>query len=72
VISRYIVIALALGVAMFQASRGNYVESAGLFGLAVGLGLLRFAPKQAPYRRLAYVCFAVTAVAVSLVIFRRY
>jgi hypothetical protein len=72
VISRYIVIALALGVALFQASRGNYVESTGLFGLAIGLGLLRFAPKNAPYRRFAYVFFAITAVAVGFVLYRRY
>jgi len=72
VISRYIVIALAFGVAIFQASRGNWIESIGLLALAAGLGFLRFAPKETRYRRAAYACFVVTAVAVGFVLVRRY
>jgi hypothetical protein len=70
VISRYLVILLALGVGVFQASRGNYVEALGLFGLSGGLAILRFGPQ--PYRRAAYLCFALTAVAVVVVFARRY
>lgn len=71
-ISRYIVIVLAFGVALFQASRGNWLEATGLFGLGGGLALLRFGPKEPRFRRAAYVCFAVTAIAIILVLVRRY
>ena len=71
-ISRYIVIALAFGVAVFQASRGNWIESTGLLALGAGLVALRFAPKQRPYGLAAYVCFAITALAVAAVLVRKY
>jgi len=72
VISRYIVIALAFGVALFQASRGNWIEATGLAGLGAGLVLLRFAPREPRYRRAAYACFVITAVAVGFVLVKRY
>jgi hypothetical protein len=72
VISRYLVIVLALGAAGLQASRGAWIEAIGLLGLAAGLIALRFAPPDRPqYRRLAWVGFLITAIAIAIVIVRR-
>ncbi len=62
-ISRYIVIALAFGVAVLQATRGAWVEATGLLGLGAGLVVLRVASTPAK-RRLAWLAFSVTAVAI--------
>lgn len=71
-ISRYLVIVLAIGAAGLQASRGAWVESIGLLGLAAGLIALRFAPPDRPqYKRLAWIGFLITAVAIGIVIVRR-
>ena len=71
-ISRYFVIALAFGVAMFRASQGAWIESTGLFGLGAGLVVLRLADRRPGIKRLAYLCFLVTAVAIGLVLLRQY
>ena len=70
-ISRYLVIALALGAAVLQASRGAWIESIGLVGLASGLIALRLAPERPYLKRLALLGFLITAVAIGLVIVRR-
>jgi len=72
VISRYLVIVLALGAAGLQASRGAWIEATGLAGLGAGLIALRLAPAQPRYKRLAYVGFLVTLVSIALVLIRRY
>ncbi len=70
-ISRYLVIAMAFGVALYQTSRGAWVEAAGLFALGVGLALLRFGGGRPILKRSAYVCFAITAAAVIAILMHR-
>lgn len=67
-ISRVLVIVLALGTAVAQASRGAWPEAAGLAGLAAGLAVLRWAP--ASMRWAAWVAFAGTAAAIVAVLIR--
>jgi len=71
VFSRYLVIVLAFGVALFRASQGAWIEAAGLFGLGGGLVILKLAERRPGIKRLAYLGFALTAVAVVTVIMRR-
>lgn len=71
-VSRYFAITAALGVAVYQATRGNWFEVAGLLGLGVGLIFLILAPRRPMLRRLAWLCFAVTLAAVVYVVRRDY
>jgi len=71
VFSRYLVIVLAFGVVLFRASQGAWIEAAGLFGLGGGLVILKLAERRPGIKRLAYLGFALTAVAVVTVIMRR-
>jgi hypothetical protein len=68
VISRLFVIVLAFIVAVVQASRGAWIESAGLVGLGSGLLILRY--RGARGRWLAWAAFAVTAAAMVVVAIR--
>jgi len=70
VFSRYLVIVIAFGVAVFQAWRGAWMASAGLFGLSGGLIVLKIAEARPRIRPLAYVGFALTAAAVVAVLRR--
>lgn len=70
-ISRYLVIALAVGASVYRYSQGAWVEGTGLASLAAGLVILRLAPARPQIRPLAYVAFLVTAVAMGVVLFRR-
>ena len=63
-ISRMLVLVLALVGAAAQMSRGAWIEAAGLCGLAAGLAVLRFLPRL---RWLALAGFAVTAAAMIVV-----
>ena len=69
--SRYLVITLAFGVALFRASQGAWVEAIGLFGLGSGLVILKVAERRPAIKRLAYLGFAVTAISVVTVLRRR-
>jgi hypothetical protein len=71
VFSRYLVIALALAAAGMRMSQGAWVEATGLTGLAGGLIALRLAPRHPPLKRVAYLGFLVTAIAVIVAIIRR-
>jgi hypothetical protein len=71
-ISRYLVIVLALGVAAMRASQGAWVEASGLTGLGLGLVCLKIAESRPVFKRVAYVSFLVTALAIGTVLFRRY
>lgn len=71
-VSRYFAIVMALGVAFYQASRGNWFEVAGLMGLASGLVMLIFAPRRPALRWVAWGCFAVTLAAIIYVARRDY
>lgn len=69
-VTRTLVIVLSFGVAAFQATRGNWMEVAGLIGLGTGLILLRLASTRPALRWAAWICFAVTAAAM-LHVYRR-
>jgi hypothetical protein len=70
VISRVLVIVLAFIVAAVQASRGAWIESAGLVGLGAGLLILRLWGAQPRRRWLAWAAFSVTAAAMIVVALR--
>jgi hypothetical protein len=80
-VTRYLVIVLAFGVAALQAWRGHVIEAAGLVGLGTGLVLLRLENRSSinpggvarpALRWLAWACFAVTAAAMVVVFQRDY
>jgi hypothetical protein len=70
VISRVLVIVLAFIVAAIQASRGAWIESAGLVGLGAGLLILRIWGAQPGRRWLAWPAFSITALAMVVVAMR--
>ena len=70
--SRYLVIFLALVAAGLQAARGAWIEAAGLIALAVGLVLLRLSEARPALRRVAYAAFAITALAMVVMLVRRF
>jgi hypothetical protein len=63
---------MALGVAGVRASEGAWVETAGLMGLAAGLICLRVADNKPQYKSYAWLCFAVTAIAMVIVFWRKF
>jgi hypothetical protein len=71
VISRYIVIALAVVAAGVRAAQGAFVEATGLGALAAGLILLRLAPRQSGLKRVAYLLFFIFAVTIGMVLARQ-
>ena len=70
-ISRYLVIALAIGASAYRYTQGAWIEGTGLGCLAAGLIILRLAPARPQLRPLAYVAFVVTAIAMGVVLYRR-
>jgi hypothetical protein len=71
VITRYLVIALALAAAVYRASQGAWVEAIGLAGLGAGLVVLKLAATRPALRPFAYGAFLVTAISIAVVLFRR-
>ena len=70
-LSRVIVITLAFVAAAVQAGRGAWVEAVGLVGLGAGLVVLKIAATKPRLKPLAYAAFAVTALAMAVVLIRR-
>ena len=70
-ISRYILIVLAFGVAIYRAVEGAYLASAGLVALGAGLVVLKLSEGKPRLRPLAYICFAATAVAIAIMLLQR-
>jgi len=68
VISRYVLIALALGVGLYRAAQGAWLASAGLLALAGGLVVLKLAERRPAIRPIAYVCFAATAATIVFIL----
>ena len=67
-ISRTLIVVLALGAAVLQASRGAWIEAVGLFGLGFG----RLALDVWPARKwIAWTAFGVTAAAMVTVLVTR-
>jgi hypothetical protein len=71
VISRTLIIALAVFAALYRASQGAWVESTGLSALAAGLIALRLAPARPWIKPLAWVAFGITALAMLAVFLRQ-
>jgi len=71
-ISRTLVIVLAFVAAGMRASQGAWVETAGLVGLAAGLICLRTAERRPAFKIYAWMCFAITAMAMAIVFWRMY
>lgn len=73
-ISRYFVIVIAIIAALLRARDRAWVETIGLSALAVGLIVLRVADvKGRPeLKKIAFVCFAFTLVAMGVVFQRDY
>lgn len=72
--SRYFVIVLATVTAVLRARSHAWIEAIGLGALAIGLICLRFADtRQQPLlKRVAWVCFALTLIAMGIVFQRDY
>jgi hypothetical protein len=60
-VSRYLVIVLALGAAARRATQQAWVEAAGLLALAGGLVILQLARRRPALKPLAWLAFAITA-----------
>jgi hypothetical protein len=68
VISRYLIIILALGATMLQVSRGAWIQATGLAALALGLVIIQFlAPRRPALKPLAWLAFGVTAATMVIV-----
>lgn len=70
VVSRYLVIALALALTVFRLTQREWIAAAGLAGLAGGLIVLQLAARRPALKPLAWASFAVTAIAMVLVYLR--
>ena len=73
-ISRYFVIALAIVAAVMRARDKAWIEVIGLGSLAAGLLCIRLADtrRQPQLKRVAWLLFAVTIVAMGIVFKRDY
>ncbi|HYN08823.1 MAG TPA: hypothetical protein VES67_15690 [Vicinamibacterales bacterium] len=69
-LSRYLVILLALVAAIIRAEQGEWLAAAGLAFLALGLAMLKLAVAKPTLKPFAYVSFAVTAVTMVIVLAR--
>lgn len=69
-VSRYLVITLALAAAAYRASQSAWVEAGGLASLGVGLVILSLAARRPALRPLAWLAFLVTAASIAAVLLR--
>jgi hypothetical protein len=76
VVSRTLVIILALIAAGMRASQGAWVETAGLAALATGLIALRIGDARPDFRKrsriYAWLFFSMTAMSMLIVLMRQY
>jgi hypothetical protein len=70
VISRYLVIALALGTAVYRLSQGAMLEAFGLVGLGTGLLFLKLGERWPALRRFSRPAFAMTVIAIITALYR--
>jgi hypothetical protein len=70
VISRTLVIALALGAAVFRAAQGAWVEAGGLASLGAGLIVLALARHRPVLRPVAWIAFTLTGLSMIVVLLR--
>jgi hypothetical protein len=64
VISRYLLIVLALGLAVYRASQGAWLPASGLFAMAAGLIVLKLSERRPALKPLVYLGFAITAATI--------
>lgn len=70
VISRPLIIILALAAAGYRVTTGAYLEAGGLVSMALGLTFLQMAQKKPAWKPAAIVCFTVTAGVIAYVLYR--
>jgi hypothetical protein len=70
VISRYLVIVLAVGAAAFRLGQGAWLEATGLGALAAGLIVLQLAAAKPALKPVAWIAFCVTALTMVIVFVR--
>jgi hypothetical protein len=70
VISRPLIIILALGAAGYRVTTGAYVEAAGLVSMALGLTFLHMAKSKPALKNAAVACFLGTAGVIAYVLYR--
>lgn len=68
--SRYFVIALAFGAAVYRATQGAWIETIGLAGLGTGLVAMKLSAARPALRPFVYLAFLVTALAVGAMLYR--
>jgi hypothetical protein len=71
VISRYLLIALAIGVGVYRATQGAWLASAGLLAMAAGLVVLKVAERAPRLRPFAYACFLATLASIVVILIQR-
>lgn len=69
-ISRTLIIILALGAAVYRATTGALLEASGLLAMAAGLVCLQMAAKRPALKSAAIVCFTITAGVIGYVLYR--
>ena len=69
-ISRPLIIILALGAAGYRVTTGAYLEAGGLVAMALGLTFLHMAKKQPAFKSAAIACFTITAGVIGYVLYR--
>jgi hypothetical protein len=70
VISRPLIIILALGAAGYRVTTGAYIEAAGLVFMAFGLTFLHMAQTRPKLKSVAMGCFLATAGVIGYVLYR--
>ncbi len=69
-ISRPLIIILALGAAGYRVTTGAYLEAGGLVAMALGLTFLHMAKTRSELKSAAIACFTATAGIIAYVIYR--
>lgn len=69
-ISRPLIILLALGAAGYRLATGAYLEAGGLLAMALGLTFLQMTPARPVLKAAAAMCFSITAAIIVYVLYR--
>ena len=69
-ISRPLIINLALGAAGYRVTTGAHLEAGGLVSMALGLTFLHMAKTKPALKTAAVGCFVVTAGVIAYVLYR--
>lgn len=69
-ISRPLIILLALAAAVYRITTGALIEATGLIAMALGLTFLQMAKKKPGMRNAAILCFVATAGIIGYVLYR--